>query len=267
MSPIDTFISVVAPLYNDEKNVRQFIEETLDILQKNYLYYEIILIDDYSSDGTVNEVETALKIHEGIRLVRLSRKFGEDAAILAGLDTAIGDFVVVMVPNNDPPHIIPQMIELALKGAGGVIGIRSNRQQEPLWLRVGAKVFYYFANRVFNIPIPENSSQFRVFSRQVVNAITQIRGHYRYIRMVSNLVGYSQETFIYTPIKRTNKGLRLGLLGYVHLALDVIIANSGRPLRIVTGLGLIASILNLFYITYMTPLKKGRLLLLKRAKV
>jgi len=251
MSQSDIFVSVVAVLHNDERIVRKYIEEALNVLRENYSYYEIILIDDGSSDRTANEVEESLKIYECVRFIRLSRRFGEDSAILAGLDSAIGDFVVVMNPNDDPPTVIPEMIQFSREGVGVVTGVRSNRGKEPLWARLGAKLFYLYTNKVLNIPIPENSSQYRVFSRQAINAITQIRDHYRHIRMISSFVGYSQKEFVYNPIRRVNKGPQRTWIESINMAIDIVIANSVHPLRIVSGLGLLASILNLLYITYI----------------
>lgn len=251
MEKSDIFVSVIAPLENDESIVLPFIEETLSILRENYSYYEVILVDDGSSDQTVCEIETALGTYECIRFIGLSRRFGEDSAILAGLDAAIGDFVVVMNPNDDPPDVIPEMVKLSQAGAGVVTGVRSNRDQEPYWARLGATLFYLYINKILNIPIPKNSSHYRVFSRQAINAIIQTRHQYRYIRMISSFVGYSQREFIYDPLKRTKKGPRRTWIESINMAIDIVITNSVHPLRIVSMLGLIASIMNLLYISYV----------------
>jgi hypothetical protein len=99
--------------------------------------------------------------------------------------------------------------------------------------------------------LPKDSTQFRVLSRQAVNAITQVRDQYRYIRLISNFIGYSQIEYSYEPINRSGKTRRRGFWQSVNMAADIVIANSAHPLRVVSVLGLIAGLLNLLYITYV----------------
>jgi hypothetical protein len=172
-------------------------------------------------------------------------------AITAGLDSVIGDFVVVMIPNEDPPGEIQNMVSICQKGPGIVTGVRSLRTSEPTWSRIGAKTFYWYTNKVVKLNIPENSTMFRVLSRQAVNAITQVRDRYRYIRLISNYIGYSQIEYIYTPINRSSLSNNRGFVQSINLAADLIVVNTAHPLRIVTILGLCAGILNLLYITYV----------------
>jgi len=252
MATSDCFVSVVAPLKNDGEIVLDFLGEVLDVLKTNYTNYELILIDDGSADETVSLVEEKLKVFECVRLVRLSRQFGEEVAISAGLDSAIGDFIVVMIPNNDPPSEIPKMVALCRMGSTGIVtGVRAHRESEPYWSRMGADLFYWYTRRILDLNLPKNSTQFRVLSRQAVNAITQVRDQYRYIRLISNFIGYSQIEFGYEPINRSGKTRRRGFWQSVNMAADIVIANSAHPLRVVSVLGLIAGLLNLLYITYI----------------
>jgi glycosyltransferase involved in cell wall biosynthesis len=252
MTISDCFVSVVAPLRNDGKIISDFIIEVLDILKTNYANFELILVDDGSTDDTVSIVEDKLKRFECIRLARLSRQFGEEVAISAGLDSAIGDFIVIMIPNNDPPIAVPQMVALCRQGISGIVtGVRTKRESEPLWSRLGANFFYWYSRRILDINLPENSTQFRVLSRQAVNAITQVRDQYRYIRLISNFIGYSQTEFRYEPINRSGKTRTRGFWQSINMAADIVIANSAHPLRVVSMLGLIAGLLNLLYITYV----------------
>ena len=151
MPTSDCFVSVIAPLGNDADIIGAFIEETIAVLKKEYENYELVLVDDGSTDETVEKVSVLLPSVECIRLIRLSRSFGRDIAIGSGLDTVIGDFVVVMSLDSDPPDVIPQIVEQCRRGPGIVFGIRSNREGEPLYLRAGASLFYWFFNRVFKM--------------------------------------------------------------------------------------------------------------------
>jgi len=236
---------------NDEDIASDFILETINILRKNYSNYELVLVDDGSMDNTVRAVEELLIRHDCIRLIRLSRRFGIETAISAGLDSAIGDYVVVIIPNDDPPSVIPEMISLCQNGPGVVTGVRPNRRGDPFWAKVGAKFFYLYTYRFLQINIPENSTPFRVLSRQAVNAITQIRDQYRYIRLISNFIGYAQVEFQYTPINRSGRKHGRSFWESANMALDIIVANSLHPLRVVTILGLFAGLLNLLYISYI----------------
>jgi dolichol-phosphate mannosyltransferase len=251
MGVADCFVSVVAPLHNQAAIVEGYISETIAVLSEQYDYYEFILVDDGSSDGTVQAVERMLERFECIRLIILSRNYGEEIAISAGLDSAIGDYVVVMLPETDPPGLIPEIVELARMGNGMVFGIRSSRQRQPLWARLGARFFYWYCQRVLKLDITTNSTHYRVFSRQAVNAITQIRDRYRYLRIFSSFVGYTRQSFEYEPINRSGQTSPRSLLESINLAIDITVANSKHPLRLVSGLGLFASILNLLYVGYI----------------
>ncbi len=247
----DLFISVVASISNDGKVIRAFIEETIEVLSHHYNHYEVILVDDGSTDDSYQKMLELLNIHQGIRVTRLSRRFGEGVALSAGLDSAIGDFVVMLNPDTDPPALIPEMVERCRAGTGIVAGVRTQRGREPLWSRIGSGIFYWYARTVLRLNIPENFSRFHVLSRQVVNAISQVRDQHRYIALISNYVGYSQSEYPYQPINRSGKKQFRKFRESIDLALDIVISNSTHPLRMVTIIGLVASILNLCYVLYI----------------
>ena len=121
---IDRFVSVIAPLYNVEELIVSYIEDTINVLNKHYTNYELVLVDDGSEDNTVELVTSLLNEYEGIRLLRLSREFGEEIAITAGLDTVIGDFTIVMLPHMDPSDKIPELVQHCIDGSDVVFGIR-----------------------------------------------------------------------------------------------------------------------------------------------
>jgi len=251
MASSDCFVSVIAPLHNDADLVESFVQDVIGVLKREYANYELVLIDDGSRDGTVDQVARLLTTMECIRLIRLSRHFGYETAISAGLDTAIGDFVVVMNPDTDPPEAIPRMVEQCRQGPGIVFGIRQHRLGEPLYLRAGARLFYWYFNRVLKVNLPKDSTDFRVFSRQSVNAITRIKDRFRYLRTFSTYVGYGNESFTYTPIRRRSQPRVKGFGESVGLAVNMIVANSVQPLRMVSLLGLLLSFLSVVHIVYV----------------
>src|SRR5438105_4640367 len=111
MALSDCFVSVVAPLSNDGSIAKPFIADVMGVLQSHYTNYELVLVDDGSTDDTVGAVSELLTQYPCIRLIRLSRQFGTEIAFSAGLDTAIGDFIITMTPNSDPPLMIPDLVE------------------------------------------------------------------------------------------------------------------------------------------------------------
>ena len=136
----DSLISIVAPLEGDSPDaVEAFVEETVAVLRGLVTHHEIILVDDGAPEATVARVRTLLERYDFVRFLRLSRHFGEETAITAGLDVAIGDYVIVMLPNMDPPSLIPEFLERARGDADIVYGVRLHRKNEPFWYRAGAR--------------------------------------------------------------------------------------------------------------------------------
>lgn len=250
----DIFVSVVAPLRNDADILASFVEETIRVLEESYRNYELVLVDDGSQDGTADAITGLLDRFACIRFIRLSRRFGQEIAIAAGLDTVIGDFVVVMLPDTDPPALIPELVSRSRAGAGVVFGQRSNRSADPVWLRLGARLFYWICNRLLSMNIPDSSTHFRVLSRQAVNAVIRIGDRTRYLRTLSAYVGYGSQALQYEPISRRSKPRRKSPIEALRLSIDIIVSNTTRPLRLVSYIGLAMSVLFLLYIGYIVAI-------------
>jgi dolichol-phosphate mannosyltransferase len=248
---LDCYVSVIAPLHNDADIVEAFVSELSEALRATYVNYEIVLVDDGSNDETASRVGRLLDSHERVRSIRLSRCFGQEIAISAGLDSVIGDFVVVMLPDGDPPRLVPEMVERARRGAELVFGIRKSRRNDPLFLRVGASAFYWYCNRLLGLDLPKNSTHFRVMSRRVVNALIQIKDRGRYLRTLSQHVGYRSEGFPYELEERRSPPRRKGVLQAFDLAANIIVTNSRRPLRLVSSIALLLAAANAAYVVYV----------------
>lgn len=242
----DSLISVVAPLEGDTPAaVEAFVDETVAVLRGLVTHYEIILVDDGAADETVARVRQLLERHEFVRFLRLSRHFGEETAIGAGLDLAIGDYVIVMLPNMDPPALIPDFFERARNDADIVYGVRLHRKTEPVWYRAGARAFYWYINSVVKAEIPEDSTQFRCMTRQVVNAISQIRGPDQYLRLLTSYIGFRKQALPYAPINRTGAPTVRPKREAVNLARALIMEHSTQPLRMVIWLGVAIALVDL----------------------
>lgn len=246
----DLFISVVAPLENDRNIIEPFLREVSLILRENFTYYEIVLVDNYSTDGTVEAVAALLDILPGLRMIRLSREFDLDVAISAGLDSCIGDFVIVMIPESDPPDLIPELVDRCRRGVGMVTGIQSKIPAKGLVRHLFGGIFHWYTKRFMNLDLIPGMSRFQVFSRQVVNAMTQINDQYRLMRLFSAIIGFKTEPFTYDPLCRSQKSQRKTFWEDLDTASAIITSSSLHPLRFVSALGLIASLLNLLYMVY-----------------
>lgn len=231
------YLSVVVPLLDDGDIVERFVTELGTVLREHYRHYEIILVDDGSTDDTITRVTALLQHEPDVRLIPLSRRFGEEIAIAAGLDSAIGDFVVVMLPDGDPPAAVPGMVEQARGGVGVVYGVRDDRSGDPWLHRTGARVFYALAG-ARGLPIRRDATHFRVLSREAVNAISRIRTPKRYLRTLSQSVGFGTAAIPYRPRSLRGRRRRRRFGELVRLAVDIVVTNSTWPLRAASTLAL-----------------------------
>jgi polyisoprenyl-phosphate glycosyltransferase len=218
-------------------------------LRQLVTHYEIILVDDGVSAETVAGVRALLERYDFVRFLRLSRHFGEETAIAAGLDVAIGDYVIVMLPNMDPPSLIPEFFERARADADIVYGVRLHRKSEPFWYRAGARLFYWYINSVVKAGIPNDSTQFRCMSRQVVNAITQIRDPDQYLRLLTSYIGFRKEALPYSPINRTGEPTVRPKREAVNLARALVMDHTTHPLRTVIWIGVVIALFNAVVVT------------------
>ena len=242
MAHADVFVSVVAALHNDADIVSGFIDDTLDVLKREYENYELVLVDDGSTDETVAIVSEALASHECIRLIVLSRRFGRESALSAGLDSVIGDYIVVIEPDRDPVSLVPEIVEKAREGIGVVFGVRKNRRGDSLLKRMASGVFYWYFRRVLKIGLTRNSTDYRVLSRQALNAMIRMKDSLRYLRTFSLYIGYGSESFEYEFEHRRARPRNKSLGESVRIGISMIVASSTHPLRSVSLLALVLSL-------------------------
>lgn len=251
MRTADCFVSVIAPLSNDAPIVSGFVADVVAILREQYANYEVVLVDDGSTDDTAATLDAVIAAHDCVRVIRLSRRFGEEIAIFAGLDTVIGDFVVVMIPNWDPPGLIPAMVQKAREGAEVVFGVSEAPRDAGRVIRAGAAAFDWYCRRILKLEVPYQSTQFRVLSRRAVNAVIGTKSVHRYLRVLSADVGFSRSELRYRPTDRGGGPRRRGVIEAVALAAAIIVSASPHPLRMASWLGVLASGLNLLYVVYV----------------
>lgn len=251
----DILVSVVAPVYNEEECIKEYIKKTTDILKLNYLNYELILVDDGSNDNTTYIIQKILKKINNIRLILLSRNYGREIAISAGLDTAIGDYVVVMDSDlQDNPNVIPKLINKAITGFDVVYAARTNRKGESFFKKFFSKMFYKIASNMSGFIIPENAGDFRVFNRKVVNSIGQLKESNRYMKMLYAYVGFKVSYINFERDSRHSGKSKYKYSQLINASIDAIVNFSNKPLRFLSifsvSISLILLIFGIFIIIY-----------------
>jgi glycosyltransferase involved in cell wall biosynthesis len=250
MARSDLLVSVIMPLRHDAPIIAQVVAETSTVLSENYTHHEIILVDDGSEDDTVTAARSILASVPCVRLIQLSRYFGREAAILAGLETAIGDCIAILIPETDPPALVPKMVARCREIDGIVSGVDARGDQTGPLRQLLKRLFHAYMRRSLKAELLPGATDFRVLSRPVVNALTQFRESYWQLRLLSTAIGYRRAVFRYTPLSRTGRKDDSTLLDDVNEAVDMIITHSRQPLRLVSWLGWLAGFLNVLYVIY-----------------
>ncbi len=245
---IDCFVSVIVPVYEDADIIEAFIHNTIHVLEQNFTNHELLIIDDGSTGQTVPKIQALLSRYRGIRLIQLSRRFGTEVAISAGMESVIGDFVVVMLPYMDPPELIRPLVERARSGVDVVFGVRENAGNVGWFYQCGSELFHWYVRRYLGIKLPQYATQLRCLSRKALNSLTQIKDYHRYLRLYSTYVGYAQQEFSYTPLELGSGKHRRNFMSAVNTCIDLIIENSKHPLRMVTWACVGAALLNCAYL-------------------
>lgn len=249
----DTLVTVATAVEDEDlDSVVGYVEEIARVLAEAGISYELLLIHNGSSDAVCRSVEALQRRFHHIRYLRLSHFYDRETVFIAALDQSIGDYVVLMDLNSDPPALIPELLETSVSGYDAVIGKQEDgRRDEPLLRRVLARVFYRLLGSMTGSSIDPATSNFRVFSRRAVNSITRIKDKTRYMKYFTEYVGYQHRYVPYRPIQRSGRPRRMSYLEALNLGVSTIVANSNVPLRMVSLVGLGASFINLLYALYV----------------
>lgn len=245
----DVFVSVVAAFDSSSLETIESLRRIHEALRSRYSNFEIIAVDNGLSSATVKEVRALLDRLECIRVLRLSRRFSNDTAMFAGLDAAIGDFVVVVAPDVDPIEAIADVVDRLQAGADAVQGISDNPTGwggPGAWGRRG---FYAYNRQFLKVDIPERATYLTGLSRRAVNTLTNTSRNQRYLRQMIRHVGYAIDDYHYLPLKSTrrSRSLRSGTFE----AIEMISSYSTHPLRMLTGVGVVAALVNVAYAMYV----------------
>lgn len=233
-----TVYSVVVPLYNEELVINESYRSLTEVMSSVKENYEIIFVNDGSRDKTRPIVEEICFNDERIKLINFSRNFGHQAAITAGMDLACGKAIIVIDADlQDPPEVIPKMIEKWKDGYEVVYGKRIKREGETFFKKATAKVFYRFLKSMTSVDIPVDAGDFRLIDRKVCDTLTSLPERNRYVRGLVSWVGYKQTFVEITRQERFAGETKYPLKKMMKLAFDGITSFSNKPLVIWGYLG------------------------------
>jgi len=230
-------ISVVAPVFNERGTLPELHRRLTEVLA-TLGAYEIVLVDDGSSDGSWDTMLELAARDSHLRLLRLSRNFGHQAALSAGLDAARGEAIVLMDADlQDPPELIPQLVAKWREGFDVVYAVRGHRQGEARIRLASISLFYSLLRRITPTEIPENVGDFRLLSRRAANAIASMPERARFLRGMTSWIGYRQTGVSYTRDARFAGESKYPARKLIRLALDGITSFSTAPIKLVTAIG------------------------------
>jgi glycosyltransferase involved in cell wall biosynthesis len=240
-------LSCVVPAFNECENLRLLLPALRDVLEHTCQHWEIIVADDGSRDGTAELMRHWVAI-EGVRHVQLSRNFGKEAALSAGLDAAGGDIVICLDADmQHPPSLIPAMLARWRAGAEMVYAVRAHRTDESWAKRVGARAFYRLLNGASGVEVPANAGDFRLMDRRVVDALKGLPERTRFMKGLYAWVGFKAEPLSYVPAERAHGESRFSAWKLARLAFDGLTAFTTWPLRMVSVIGCLFALASLIY--------------------
>jgi dolichol-phosphate mannosyltransferase len=235
-------VSVVAPMYDEEETVEAFYDRVRRALDGNR--FELILVDDASRDRTPLLLDRLADADPRVKVLHLSRNFGHQAAITAGLEHASGDAVVMLDGDlQDPPEVIPEMLDQWRDGADVVYGVRESRAGESRFKLTTASWFYKIFGRLTKLQLRENSGDFRLLDRRALDAVLSLRERNRFLRGMTVWVGFVQTAVPYRRDARQAGETKYTLRKMVRFSLDAVASFSSFPLQIATFLGFLFSLI------------------------
>ena len=248
--PSPTF-SIIAPIFNEKDNLPVLIARIRDVMETTGEPWELILVDDGSTDGSTELIRSLAQQEPRIRSVIFSRNFGHQIAVTAGWDYSRGQAVVVIDADlQDPPEVILELITRWREGYEVVYAVRTEREGESRLKLITASLFYRIIYKMTDVNIPLDAGDFRLLDRKVVNILVKMREHHRFLRGMSAWVGFRQIGVPYKRAARYAGHTKYPYRKMILLAINAITGFSYLPLRIATYLGFIAASIGIITIPF-----------------
>lgn len=245
-------LSIVIPMYCEEEVVNECYNRLTTVCKdiENY-EYELIFVDDGSIDKTLSILVELATNDKNVKVISFSRNFGHQCAVTAGLKYVTGDAIVIIDSDlQDPPELIPEMLNLWEKGNKVIYGKRKKREGESKFKLLSASMFYKTLNALSDVDIPKDTGDFRLVDREVVDTINSLPEHNKFLRGLFSWVGYKQYAFEYERKERFAGKTKYPLKKMLKLAGDGIVSFSNKPLKILGSFGLISILISFVILIY-----------------
>lgn len=246
-------ISIVVPCYNEEKTLPYFYEEMCKVMNNLKQYkFEIILVDDGSKDGTLEKMKELSSLDERVKYLSFSRNFGKEAAMFAGFEYSKGEYVAIMDADlQDPPDLLEKMIKFIDEGYDSVATRRVDRRGEPIIRSFFARIFYKLINKISDVDVVDGARDYRLMSRQMVDAILAMREYNRFSKGIFGWLGFKTKWLAYENKERVAGETKWSFWKLFKYSLEGIVAFSIFPLQMASIFGVIFSIIAFFMIIFI----------------
>lgn len=244
-------ISILIPAYNEEPVIEKLMERLESLADSIQDYrFEFLFVNDGSKDKTLEIIRSHAETNSRVSYVNLSRNFGKETAMIAGLDHARGDAVVIIDADlQDPPELIPEMITFWQEGYDDVYAKRRSREGETWFKKSTSKAYYKTLQSITSIPIQEDTGDFRLLDRRVVEALRQLRESQRNTKAMFSWVGFKKKEILYDRSPRAAGETKWNYFKLIELAIDGITSFTTAPLRIATYAGIAVSLFAFLYLS------------------
>lgn len=247
-------LSVITPAFNEQESIANLHRRLTQILAADGLEkgydYELILINDGSSDQTIEEIKKVAALDRHVRYISFSRNFGKEAAMLAGLSYCSGDYAIIMDSDlQHPPELIPRMIDLCTDGYDQVIAKRTRSGDKPGRTFL-SRLYYRLVNHFMDVKLEDGVGDFRLLSRRAINALTAMKEYTRFSKGLFAWIGFKSITIDYENVQRESGETKWTLKSLLSYAADGIMSFNDKPLRVSFYLGAVTMLLGLVYIIY-----------------
>ena len=252
-SPKRQLVSILIPAYNEELVLEKLYRRLSKLASATPDYdFEFLFVNDGSRDKTLSILQDYAEIDTRVAYVNLSRNYGKEIAMIAGFDHVKGDATVIIDADlQDPPELIPEMIKFWQEGYDDVYARRASRMGETYLKKLTSKLFYRTLQTVSQIPIQQDTGDFRLLSRRCIEALKQFRESQRYTKGFFSWIGYSKKELIYDRDARAAGTSKWGYLKLVNLAIEGIVSFTTAPLRFATYLGGSVAVFTFLYLVYI----------------
>lgn len=254
-----SLLSIIVPCYNEEESIMAFYEEFISVYDNSIIKYnpeieyELILVNDGSKDNTLKLLKELASNDANVKYISFSRNFGKESALYAGLKNSSGDYIAVMDADlQDPPNLLPEMIETLDREDYDIVATRRvSREGEPPIRSFFARTFYKLFNRISKVELVDGARDYRLMTRQVVDAILDLSEYNRFSKGIFSWVGFDTKWLEYKNIERVSGETSWSFWGLFKYAIEGVMAFTTVPLFISTVLGIIISFVSFLYLIYI----------------